>query len=428
MPISNSISDDFINFFVSPIYQINPESDDRNKLRDELLDKVLTDRIEKAKSLLLTNGKNLLKLDIKVNFLNYLSSECPENNHFPINAFKRNLHHICQYIIREFKDLPPELTTMLNDISLEYYANPFKIYSIKIFQRKGSLKELIDNTEYLLEKYTGKMRSMGVSHSGLGMEYHDIHTLEPIIDNEVTVYIYFNLNDPQYHDYNNIYINFWGIGKDLWDDISSSTINKISSFLAEFLDQPNLLMQNVNISNYFKKTALPDQIVEIVESSKSRDISLEYDQIIDLNFQFNSDIYNEIRSEINGSYRKHYFTGMYVLIRKLLENLLIDCLRSYYTLQKSEKFWNQDQGRFLTFEMLKKNFNSMKDESTFKQRVGTIHQTYVDVLNEFKEEGNIQGHSLFSISHQKIAEDNKYILNSLIKKLIEIIKRIDSFT
>ena len=97
-------------------------------------------------------------------------------------------------------------------------------------------------------------------------------------------------------------------------------------------------------------------------------------------------------------------------------------------MQKSEKFWNQDKGRFLTFEVLKKNFNSMKDESDFKQKVGKIHQTYIDILNEFKEEGNIQGHSLFSISHQKIAEDNKYNLNSLIKKLIEIIKRIDNFT
>jgi len=373
MSISDLISDDFIDFLVSPIYQIDPEADDRDKHREELLNEVLTARIEEAKEHLLINGKTVLKLDVKVKFLNYLLSECPENNHFPINAFKRNLHHICQYIIREIKDLSPELTTILNDISLEYYANHFKVYSIKIYQRKGSLKELIDNTEYILEKYTGKMRSKGASHSGLGIEYHDVHTLEPLIDNEVTVYIYFNLNDPKYHEYNNIYINFWGIGKDLWDDISSSTINKVTSFLAEFLNQPNLLTQNVNISNYFKKTSLPDQIVEIVESSKSRDISLEYDRIIDLNFQFNSDIYNEIRSEINGSYRKHYFTGMYVLIRKLLENLLIDSLRSYYTLQNSEKFWNQDQGRFLTFEMLKKNFNLMKDESDFKQKVGTIH-------------------------------------------------------
>ncbi len=425
MSILNFISEEFIEFFVTPLYQIDPESNDKNNLRQELLNRVLNERLEKAKEILSKNGINLLKLDIKVKFLNYLVLKCTENNHFPMNAFKRNLHHICQYIIREIKDLPPLLINILNDLSLEYYANHFKVYSIKIYQKKGSMKELIDNTEYILEKYTGMLRSRGASYSGLGIEYHDIHTLEPTIDNEVKVYISFNLNDPQFHDYNNIYVNFWGAGKDLWNEIHSSTINKIASFLAEFLNQPNLLPQNVNISNYFRKTSLPDQIVDIVESSKSMDISLVYDQIIDLNFQFNSDLYNEIRSEINGSYRKKYFTGMYVLIRKLLENLLIDCLRSYYTMQIPEKFWNQDLGRFLTFEVLKKNFNSMKEESDFKQKVGKIPQAYIDILNEFKEEGNIQGHSLFSISHQKIAEENKYILNSLIKKLIEISKRIN---
>lgn len=428
MSISDLISDDFIDFFIAPIFQIDPESGDKNKNRDELLSGILATKIEKAKELLLTTGSKLLNLDINVRILNYLRSKCPENNHFPMSAFKRNLHCICQFIIRNFNGISPELITMLNDISLEYYTNQFRIYSIKIYQKKGSLKEMIDNTEYILEKYTGKIRSMGTSPRGLGMEYHDVHLLGPIINNEVQMHMHFNLNDPQYHDHNNLYITFRGIRKELWNDITSLTINKIVLFLGEFLNQPNLIIQNINISNYFNEISLPDQIVEITESSKSRDISLAYDQLIDLNFQFNSAIFNDIRREINGCYRKHYFAGMYVLIRKLLENLLIDCLRAYYTLQNSDKFWNEHLGRFLVFEMLKKNFNGMKDKLEFKQKVGAFPQTYIDVINEFKEEGNSQGHSLFSISHKKIAEDNKHLLNSLIKSLVEITKRISNFT
>lgn len=419
----NPIFNDFNDFFISPIFEIDPFSDSKDSLRKNLLEDILNNKLNKAIQILKDCISDLLKLKFKKDLINYLYSICPEDNHFQITAFRRNLHHIAQYIIRKRSDISPQFITSLNDLSIEYYADHFDFYTLKLYQKKGSLKKIIEDTTYILEKYTGKIGGgIGATHGGLGAEYHDIHTLEPSIKNEVTIIIYFNLNDPEFHPHNNIYIVFWGIGKTrkLWDDVSESSINKISQFLGEFLDEPNLQIINLNQSTYLKKSPLPEKVVDAIESSQSTDIYLKFDRIVDLNFNFEENMYNEIRNEINGTYRKKYFTSMYILIRKLLENLIIDCLRNFYRKKHIDKYFDKNNKRFIVFEILKKNFSSMKDDSDFIRKVGTVEQYFIDVLDKFKEMGNIHGHSLFSINHHKIVEDNKDILNILIKRLNEI--------
>jgi len=422
MAKTNQIPKNFKDFFIEPILKIDPFSEDHNKLRKTLLEDILENKIIEAKDILKQFSADILNLKIKKDLINYLYSKCPKKNHFPVTSFRQNLHQICQYVIRNVNGLDPTFVNHLNDISIEYYANHFDIYSIKIYQKKGSLRELMDNTEYILERYTGKIGSVGATYGGLGTEYHDIHTLEPTIKNEVKIYIYFNLNDPEYHNHNNIYFVFWSIGSNLklWDDISSSTINRITHLLEEFFDEPNLEIKNLNTSTYFKKTALPDKIIDVIESSQLRDLTLKYDRIIERNIIFKDNRYNEIISEINGTYRKKYFTAMYILIRKLLENLMIDCLRNNYSIKQPNKYFNKDIKQFHVFEILKKNFNAMKDEEDFIRKVSKIDQFLIDVLDNFKDIGNLNAHSLFNLPHHQIIEKNKTLLNVLIKRLIEI--------
>ncbi len=421
MSTIESIPDSFLELFLNPILKIDPYSNSRGIENKIILEEILSKKMVEAKDLLLTCSNNLLKMEIKIELLDYVESKCPEDNHFHSTYFKENLHHICHYIIRNNPDLDKEFINILNDISLEYYANNYPFYSIKLYQKKGSLKRLINDTEYILEKYTGTIKPIGMSQGGLGKEYHDIHTLNPYIRDEVQVVLAFNLNDPEYHNFNNIYIYFWGLNrKKIWEDISKKTIEKIAMFLGEFSELPNLVLKDLNISKYKKKTPLPEKIVEIIESFSSIDTTLKFDHIIDITYQFNELTYNNIRNEINFSYRKRLFAAMYVLIRKLLENLLIDCLRSYYTVKKSENFFNEDIGQFLVFEYLKKNFDKMKNESKFKQAVGTLDQKFIDLLDEFKDSGNIHGHSMFSINHQAVVENYKELLNTLISRLVEI--------
>ncbi len=419
--------DDFKNFFISPIFEIDPTSNSKNILRENLLEDIFKNKLSDAIQILKKCISDLLKLEVKKNLIEYLYSICPENNYFQITAFKRNLHHISQFIIRSVGDSSQQLIDSLNDLSIEYYADNFDFYTLKLYQKKGSLKKLLDNTIYILEKYTGKIGGgIGGKRGGLGAEYHDIYTLEPSIRNEVSIIMYFNLNDPEFFPHNNIYFVFWGIGKNrkLWNDVSKASIDKISHFLGEFLDEPNLEIKNINRSIYLRKSSLPENLLDIIETSQSPDISLKFDRIIDINYLFEENTYNEIRSEINGTYRKKYFNSMYVLIRKLLENLIIDCLRNFYKKKNIDKYFDKKNSRFLVFEILKKNFNSMKDDSTFIQKVGKVEQYFIDVLDNFKEQGNIHGHSLFSINHHKIVEDNKDILNILIKRLNDIKKSL----
>ncbi len=61
-------------------------------------------------------------------------------------------------------------------------------------------------------------------------------------------------------------------------------------------------------------------------------ISLKFDTIIDVNLS--DDTYEEVIGEINGTYSDYYFASMYIMVRKLFENLLYDCLKALYGTQE----------------------------------------------------------------------------------------------
>jgi hypothetical protein len=109
---------------------------------------------------------------------------------------------------------------------------------------------------------------------------------------------------------------------------------------------------------------------------------------------------------------------MYILIRKLLENLVLDSLRLFYGTNEVEKYY--DKGKFLGFNRLRINFQTMINETDFIQKVGTVDQKIIDWLLIFKESGDIHAHSAFSIGHQNLIEENKGILNNLVKILEQI--------
>jgi len=69
---------------------------------------------------------------------------------------------------------------------------------------------------------------------------------------------------------------------------------------------------------------------EILEEEKTS--SLKYDKIIE-ETNISDKTYEEVIKEINGTYIDHHFASMYIMVRKLLENLLYDCLKKYYDTQ-----------------------------------------------------------------------------------------------
>ncbi len=156
---------------------------------------------------------------------------------------------------------------------------------------------------------------------------------------------------------------------------------------------------------------------------KQKEISLQYEEIIE-EMNLHDPTYEEVIAEINGTYNDHYFASMYIMIRKLLENLLYDCLKKYYGTGNVDKFFNTHKGHHQGISTLIDNFNYMIKEINFKSVVGDIEQQFVDLLKEFQEKGNHTAHSLFSLHHQDFIEERKDKINDLIKKLDLVLQKL----
>jgi len=164
---------------------------------------------------------------------------------------------------------------------------------------------------------------------------------------------------------------------------------------------------------------LEDLNQNYVDISESKPISLEFDLIIE-DIDLGDEKYQEVIKEINGTYQDFYFTSMYVLIRKLLENLIYDCLKSYYGTRNVDKYYNTGKDHHNGFGTLIFNFNEMINDSDFKRDVGDIEQGYIDLLKEFQERGNKNAHSLFNLPHQDFIEKQKEKINIFMKKLKDL--------
>ncbi len=153
-----------------------------------------------------------------------------------------------------------------------------------------------------------------------------------------------------------------------------------------------------------------------VDKIESKSITLEFDSIIE-DVDLGDEKYQEVIEEINGTYQDFYFTSMYILIRKLLENLIYDCLKYYYGTRNVDKYFSTGDDRHHGFGTLISKFNEMINDSDFKRDVGDVEQGYIDFLKEFQEKGNKNAHSLFNLSHQDFIEKRREKINVFMKKL-----------
>lgn len=171
-------------------------------------------------------------------------------------------------------------------------------------------------------------------------------------------------------------------------------------------------------------TGLYENLESGYESLKeSYTLSLKYDKIIEeMNLQ--DATYEEVIAEINGTYINYYFASMYIMVRKLLENLLYDCLKAFYGTQDIEKYYNPGKNRHQGYGVLIDSFNQMINDTQFKTIVGDVDQRFIDLLKEFQETGNRNAHSLFNLAHQDFIEERKDKINNFIKKLDWVLKKL----
>jgi hypothetical protein len=136
------------------------------------------------------------------------------------------------------------------------------------------------------------------------------------------------------------------------------------------------------------------------------------------------DFYKNLIDEINHLYRHGFMLSLSVLIRKLLENLLIDILRKRYGASDLSLYFDTSKHRFLDFSILIENFKSRKTD--FQHVTPSLDNKLVGEINSYKEMGNSGAHSIDANIKIEFFKDKRAELNYLVKFLFRLLKNTPS--
>ena len=153
----------------------------------------------------------------------------------------------------------------------------------------------------------------------------------------------------------------------------------------------------------------------IVKSNQKKQKTIQY-----IRFQSSNKFINGHIDETNRAYSCKCYTAAYILIRKILENLITDIIRQKFPPNKKkenlEMYYDIDQRRTKDFSIILKNFNkksfSFAPDDVLVTRIVTL-------CKKFKDDANDKTHSWYHLVSKKKELDDKnpqYILD-LIEQL-----------
>ena len=125
--------------------------------------------------------------------------------------------------------------------------------------------------------------------------------------------------------------------------------------------------------------------------------------------------------EVNNSYTKGCYTSCLILARKIIENLIIDILRTKYpdsTKENKELYYDIPRKRYLDFSVVLKNLYDKRNEFGIA-KAKIIDRLYQKAI-KFKEQANDKTHSWFHL-----VKSRNEINDLEIQYIIELIKQIE---
>jgi len=137
----------------------------------------------------------------------------------------------------------------------------------------------------------------------------------------------------------------------------------------------------------------------------------------------NDDFYSPLIDDINRCYRVGVNDAVLILVRKLIENLLIDILRGHYGNQRINLFYIPRRGRFHSFSSLLENLRDNK--SDFKMYYLEI-ENLLKEIDEFRESANASAHSIEVRVPDKRLESMASRATKLVKRCLRIKKQIEA--
>lgn len=126
--------------------------------------------------------------------------------------------------------------------------------------------------------------------------------------------------------------------------------------------------------------------------------------------------------EINRAYTNKCYTSVFILTRKVIENLIVEILVNKFpatTRENKELYYDITQKRFKDFSVILKNLFDKRHEFEPKH-VKTIEALYKQAL-KFKDEANDATHSWYHL-----VEKEREIDDLKIQTMIELIKNLES--
>lgn len=150
-------------------------------------------------------------------------------------------------------------------------------------------------------------------------------------------------------------------------------------------------------------------------------LQINFNKFINLS-EFPDGFYHNLQDEINRAYNFGLFSVIPFLIRKFMENLIIDILRKKYTNKQIDIYYDIANHKCHNFSTIVSNFESKLND--FKTLDKNLDSNFIKRINAYREKGNSSAHSIsIRFTRDEIdrlkasSSDIEYILKLLIRVL-----------
>jgi hypothetical protein len=161
-----------------------------------------------------------------------------------------------------------------------------------------------------------------------------------------------------------------------------------------------------------KIQAMPQKTIYIKKERKRPSKPFEY-----LKYPSKDKFEQKHVEEINKAYDGGCYTAVYVLCRKVIENLIIKLLRKRFGGKEIALYWDKPRGRFHDFKIILKKLNLKANQ--FPGPIQTAVRRLVSKATIFAKDANDKTHSLFHIATKKELDEAN------IDEIFELIILID---
>jgi predicted DNA binding CopG/RHH family protein len=181
---------------------------------------------------------------------------------------------------------------------------------------------------------------------------------------------------------------------------------KLKDTNEEFMLKNQFLINQLNIKN-------PELGIEEIQITFSHYLKIE-----DLPDGF----YRDLQSEINRAYNYGLFSVIPFLIRKFIENLIIDIFKKKYGTSDIEKYYDPRYRKCHSFIKIVEILDANLDDFTHLEK--NLNKDFIKVINKYRESGNSTAHSIsirfIEDDIEKLksqASEVEYVLKLLIRVL-----------